>query len=133
MLTARVLREAKNLIVIGCFCIGTSQVDTQYAAKNGIVVFNSPFSNSRSVAELVIGEIIALARQLGDRSNELHRGTWNKVSTGCWEIRGKTLGLFAIEEIPGTSANGSRDNRLWPHWLSIVRSRRSNGNVCHFL
>lgn len=132
MLTARVLREAKNLIVIGCFCIGTNQVDTQYAAKNGITVFNSPFSNSRSVAELVIGEIIALARQLGDRSNELHRGTWNKVSTGCWEIRGKTLGMLVVQ-IPETSAHDSRDYRLWPHWLSAVRSRRSNGHVCHLL
>ena len=93
-LTSRILREAKNLIVIGCFCIGTNQVDTQYAAKNGIAVFNSPFSNSRSVAELVIAEVIALARQLGDRSNELHKGTWNKVSNGCWEIRGKTLGTY---------------------------------------
>lgn len=132
MLTARVLREAKNLIVIGCFCIGTNQVDTQYAAKNGITVFNSPFSNSRSVAELVIGEIIALARQLGDRSNELHRGTWNKVSTGCWEIRGKTLGMLVVQ-MPEISAHDSRDNRLWPHWLSTVRSRRSNGHVCHLL
>ncbi len=91
-LTARVLKEAKNLIVIGCFCIGTNQVDLRYAAQHGIAVFNSPFSNSRSVAELVIAEIISLARQLGDRSNEMHRGTWNKVSNKCWEIRGKTLG-----------------------------------------
>ncbi|KAL9641377.1 MAG: hypothetical protein Q9204_000012 [Flavoplaca sp. TL-2023a] len=98
-LTARVLREARNLIVIGCFCIGTNQVDTQYAAKHGIAVFNSPFSNSRSVAELVIGEVIALARQLGDRSNELHKGTWNKVSSGCWEIRGKTLGIIGYGHI----------------------------------
>jgi D-3-phosphoglycerate dehydrogenase len=87
------LREAKNLIVVGCFCIGTNQVDLEYAAKHGIAVFNSPFANSRSVAELVIAEIIVLARQLGDRSNELHRGTWNKVSNKCWEIRGKTLGM----------------------------------------
>jgi D-3-phosphoglycerate dehydrogenase len=91
-LTERVLREAKNLIVVGCFCIGTNQVDLNYAAKQGIAVFNSPFANSRSVAELVIGEIIMLARQLGDRSNELHNGIWNKVSAKCWEIRGKTLG-----------------------------------------
>jgi D-3-phosphoglycerate dehydrogenase len=98
-LTARVLQEAKNLIVIGCFCIGTNQVDVEYAAQHGIAVFNSPFSNSRSVAELVIGEIIALARQLGDRSNELHQGTWNKVSTGCWEIRGKTLGIIGYGHI----------------------------------
>ena len=106
-LTDRVLREAKSLIVVGCFCIGTNQVDLQYAAKHGIAVFNSPFSNSRSVAELVIGEIISLARQLGDRSNEMHQGIWNKVSSGCWEIRGKTLGnnnmlgdtLLCIEEL----------------------------------
>lgn len=94
-LTAKVLREAKNLIVIGCFCIGTNQVDLDYAARHGIAVFNSPFANSRSVAELVIGEIIVLARQLGDRSNEMHNGTWNKVSNKCWEIRGKTLGEIA--------------------------------------
>jgi D-3-phosphoglycerate dehydrogenase len=98
-LTERVLSEAKNLIVIGCFCIGTNQVDLQYAAQQGIAVFNSPFSNSRSVAELVIGEIIALARQLTDRSMELHNGTWNKVSKGCWEIRGKTLGIVGYGHI----------------------------------
>lgn len=91
-LTEKVLREAKNLLVVGCFCIGTNQVDLDFAAKHGIAVFNSPFANSRSVAELVIAEIITLARQLGDRSNEMHRSTWNKVSSKCWEIRGKTLG-----------------------------------------
>ena len=100
-LTARVLQEAKNLIVVGCFCIGTNQVDTAYAAEHGVAVFNSPFSNSRSVAELVIAEIIALARQLGDRSNELHKGTWNKVSNGCWEVRGKTLG--SVQFVVGCS------------------------------
>ncbi|OKL61962.1 D-3-phosphoglycerate dehydrogenase 1 [Talaromyces atroroseus] len=98
-LTARVLQEAKNLIVIGCFCIGTNQVDLKYAADHGIAVFNSPFSNSRSVAELIIGEIIALARQLGDRSNEMHAGTWNKVSNKCWEVRGKTLGIIGYGHI----------------------------------
>ncbi|KAI9924342.1 Phosphoglycerate dehydrogenase ser3 [Aspergillus wentii] len=98
-LTARVLKEARNLIVVGCFCIGTNQVDLQYAADHGIAVFNSPFSNSRSVAELVIAEIIALARQLGDRSNEMHNGTWNKVSNKCWEVRGKTLGIIGYGHI----------------------------------
>lgn len=92
-LTERVLREAHNLLVIGCFCIGTNQVDLQYAANNGIAVFNSPFSNSRSVAELMIAEIITLARQLGDRSLEMHNGTWNKLSNKCWEVRGKVLGM----------------------------------------
>ena len=98
-LKASVLKHAKNLIVIGCFCIGTNQVDLQYAAENGICVFNSPFSNSRSVAELMIGEIITLARQLGDRNNELHSGTWNKVSAGCWEVRGKTLGIVGYGHV----------------------------------
>ncbi|KAI9158816.1 d-3-phosphoglycerate dehydrogenase 2 [Paramyrothecium foliicola] len=98
-LTERVLREAKNLLVVGCFCIGTNQVDLAFAARQGIAVFNSPFANSRSVAELVIGEIICLARQLGDRSNEMHRGTWNKVSAKCWEVRGKTLGIVGYGHI----------------------------------
>jgi len=94
-----VLKEAKNLIVVGCFCIGTNQVDLKAAAQQGVAVFNSPFSNSRSVAELMICEIIALARQIGDRSNELHNGTWNKVSNGCWEVRGKTLGIVGYGHI----------------------------------
>ena len=97
--TARVLNAAQNLLVIGCFCIGTNQVDLVAAANKGIAVFNSPFSNSRSVAELVIAEIIALARQLAERSMELHQGRWNKISTGCWEVRGKTLGIVGYGHI----------------------------------
>lgn len=98
-LNERVLRHARNLVVIGCFCIGTNQVNLEAAAEKGIAVFNSPFSNSRSVAELVIAEIITLARQLGDRSIEMHTGTWNKVSAKCWEIRGKTLGIVGYGHI----------------------------------
>ena len=98
-MTARVLSHAKNLIVVGCFCIGTNQVDLSYAAQRGICVFNSPFSNSRSVAELVIAEVITLARQLGDRNNEMHAGSWNKVSAKCWEIRGKSLGIIGYGHI----------------------------------
>jgi D-3-phosphoglycerate dehydrogenase / 2-oxoglutarate reductase len=69
------------------------------AAKAGVPVFNSPFSNSRSVAELVIAEIISLSRQLCDRVREMHDGVWNKVSKGCWEIRGKTLGIVGYGHI----------------------------------
>jgi D-3-phosphoglycerate dehydrogenase len=82
--------------VVGCFCIGTNQVDLETAARQGIAVFNSPFSNSRSVAELVISEIISLSRQLGDRNIELHQGNWNKISSQCYEIRGKTLGKLSF-------------------------------------
>ncbi|KAJ2625913.1 D-3-phosphoglycerate dehydrogenase 2, partial [Coemansia sp. RSA 1290] len=98
-LTQEVLSHANKLITIGCFCIGTNQVDLNYAASRGICVFNSPFSNSRSVAELVIAEIILLARQLGDRCREMHDGVWNKVSKNCYEIRGKTLGIIGYGHI----------------------------------
>ncbi|KAI0033434.1 hypothetical protein K488DRAFT_84964 [Vararia minispora EC-137] len=98
-ITERVLKAASKLLVIGCFCIGTNQVDLLTAAKAGIPVFNSPFSNSRSVAELVISEIIALARQYFERSFELRNGLWNKQSKGCWEIRGKTLGIVGYGHI----------------------------------
>lgn len=125
--------RTKNLIVIGCFCMGTTQVDTKYSARNGITVFNSPFSNSRSVAELVIGEIIALARQLSDRSNELHRGTRNKVSSGCWEFRRKFVGIVEFQFKLPNYAHDSKNNRLWQYWFSTVRSRLSIGHVGHNL
>jgi len=86
-------------LAVGCFCIGTNQVDLQAAATRGIAVFNSPFSNTRSVAELIIGQIINLARQLGDRNMEMHRGVWKKTAKGCYEIRGKTLGIVGYGHI----------------------------------
>lgn len=98
-ITERVIKAAHKLLVIGCFCIGTNQVDLVTAAKAGIPVFNSPFSNSRSVAELVMGEIIGLSRQLFDRAREMREGVWNKQSKGCWEIRGKTLGIVGYGHI----------------------------------
>jgi D-3-phosphoglycerate dehydrogenase / 2-oxoglutarate reductase len=94
-----VLREAKDLLAVGAFCIGTNQVDLESANVCGVPVFNAPFSNTRSVAELIIAEVIALARQLGDRSKELHAGTWKKVSQGCYEVRGKTLGIIGYGHI----------------------------------
>lgn len=97
--TAKVLQEAKHLISIGCFCIGTNQVDLVAAAKRGAPVFNAPFSNTRSVAEMVLGEMVMLSRQLGDRSREMHEGKWRKVSAGCFELRGKTLGIIGYGHI----------------------------------
>lgn len=98
-ITERVIKAATKLLVIGCFCIGTNQVDLSTAAKAGIPVFNSPFSNSRSVAELVIAEVIALSRQLFQRSYEMRTGIWNKQSKFCWEVRGKTLGIVGYGHI----------------------------------
>jgi D-3-phosphoglycerate dehydrogenase / 2-oxoglutarate reductase len=96
---AEVLDAAKNLLAIGCFCIGTNQVDLVYANSKAVAVFNSPFANTRSVAELVIGEIICLSRKLTLRSHEVHNGIWNKSMTGCYEVRGKTLGIVGYGHI----------------------------------
>ena len=91
--------EARRLLAVGTFCIGTNQVDLSHAARRGIPVFNAPFSNTRSVAELIIAEIVILARQLGDRSREVHEGIWNKVAVGSHEVRGKTLGIIGYGHI----------------------------------
>jgi len=98
-LTDKVFSATKRLLVVGCFCIGTNQVDLLAAEKRGVPVFNSPFSNSRSVAELMIGEIISLSRHLGDRNKEMHTGVWKKTDKGCREIRGKTLGIVGYGHI----------------------------------
>lgn len=98
-ITERVIKAATKLLVIGCFCIGTNQVDLHTAAKAGIPVFNSPFSNSRSVAELVMSEVVALSRQYFERGWEMRQGIWNKQSKGCWEVRGKTLGIVGYGHI----------------------------------
>jgi len=90
---------AKKLLAVGCFCIGTNQVEIDAANARGVPVFNAPFSNTRSVAELVIAEVVMLARQLGDRSREVHEGKWRKAATGCHEIRGKTLGIVGYGHI----------------------------------
>lgn len=97
--TSAVLAAADSLITLGCFCIGTNQVNLDAAAIRGVSVFNAPFSNTRSVAELIIAEVVVLARQLGDRSREVHAGTWSKVAAGCYEVRGKTLGIIGYGHI----------------------------------
>src|SRR4051794_26794760 len=83
---AAALAEAKRLLALGCFCIGTNQVDLVAAKTHGVPVFNAPFSNTRSVAEMIIAEIVFLARQLGDRSREVHTGKWRKVATNSYEV-----------------------------------------------
>ena len=97
--TAGVLAEARRLLAVGCFCIGTNQVDLAAANLKGVPVFNAPFSNTRSVAELIIAEVIALARKLGDRSREVHEGRWRKAAAGSFEVRGKTLGIVGYGHI----------------------------------
>ena len=98
-LNAKVLSHAKKLVAIGCFCIGTNQVDKAAAQSLGIPVFNAPFSNSRSVAELVLGETLLLLRGIPEKSAQAHRGVWNKSAAGSVEARGKTLGIIGYGHI----------------------------------
>lgn len=98
-LTAEVFAAAQKLVAVGCFCIGTNQVDLDAARERGIAVFNAPYSNTRSVAELVLGEAILLLRGVPEKSAVAHRGGWLKSAENAYEIRGKTLGIVGYGSI----------------------------------
>jgi D-3-phosphoglycerate dehydrogenase len=98
-LTAEVLNQARRLMAVGCFCIGTNQVDLDAAQLRGIPVFNAPYSNTRSVAELVIAEAILLMRRIPEKNAECHRGGWSKSASGSYEVRGKVLGIIGYGHI----------------------------------
>ena len=127
-LTAKVLPQARRLIAIGCFCIGTNQVDLASARSMGIPVFNAPYSNTRSVAELVIAEAIMLLRDIPRKNRQCHRGGWPKSATGSHEARGKTLGIIGYGHI-GTQA-GILAESLGMHVLyHDIESRLALGNA----
>ena len=97
--TQKVIENAPRLLAVGAFCIGTKQIDLEACKENGIVVFNAPYSNTRSVVELAIGEIIMLMRSVFQRSTEIHNGEWNKTAQGSKEVRGKKLGIVGYGNI----------------------------------
>jgi D-3-phosphoglycerate dehydrogenase / 2-oxoglutarate reductase len=97
--TRKIFESADKLVAIGCFCIGTNQVDLQAASEHGVVVFNAPYSNTRSVAELVLAEAIMLMRGIPEKSALAHRGVWKKSASDSYEIRGKTLGIVGYGAI----------------------------------
>src|SRR6478736_7485822 len=97
--TAKVLDNANRLMAIGAFCIGTNQIDLKAATKKGVAVFNAPFSNTRSVVELAIAEMIMLMRNIPDKSAKMHVGKWDKSATGSFEVRGKKLGIIGYGNI----------------------------------
>ncbi|MDE2401990.1 MAG: phosphoglycerate dehydrogenase [Burkholderiales bacterium] len=97
--TPAVLEAANKLVAIGCFCIGTNQVALQQAMRKGVPVFNAPYSNTRSVAELVLGQLILLLRGIPEKNALVHRGGWSKSAEGSWEARGKTLGIVGYGSI----------------------------------
>ncbi|WP_134766908.1 phosphoglycerate dehydrogenase [Nocardioides sp. 1609] len=98
-ITPRALDAGTDLLAVGCFCIGTNQVDLAAAADRGVAVFNAPYSNTRSVVELVIGEIIALGRRLSEKTQRMHEGIWDKSAKGSHEVRGRTLGIVGYGNI----------------------------------
>lgn len=98
-ITARVLENADKLLAVGAFCIGTNQIDLKAAIKKGIAVFNAPYSNTRSVAELVIALCVMLIRKIADKNAAAHKGVWLKEAKGAFELRGKTLGIIGYGNI----------------------------------
>jgi D-3-phosphoglycerate dehydrogenase len=107
--TARVLAAAPQLVAIGAFCIGTDQIDLPAAARTGVAVFNAPFSNTRSVVELALAEIIALTRRLTEKNTAMHAGVWDKAADGSHEVRGRRLGIVGYGNI-GTQLSVLAEN-----------------------
>ena len=99
ILNKKILSSAKRLLAIGAFCIGTNQIDLEFTKKKGIIVFNAPYSNTRSVVEIVIGQIILLIRNIVDKNNQMQKGIWKKNSNNSFEIRNKVLGIVGYGNI----------------------------------
>jgi len=132
--TAEVLHSAKRLLTLGCFCIGTNQVDLETAKNRGVPVFNAPFGNTRSVAEMTIAEIISLSRQLSQRSMEMHQKAWKKVSNGCFEVRGKTLGIIGYGHIGSQVSTLAESLGLRVLYYDIIsKLPLGNAKVCNTL
>jgi D-3-phosphoglycerate dehydrogenase / 2-oxoglutarate reductase len=108
-ITERVLEAAPNLVAIGAFCIGTNQIDIEAASQRGVAVFNAPFSNTRSVVELAIAEIISMTRRLTEKNALMHDGVWDKSADGAHEVRGRTLGIVGYGNI-GTQLSVLAEN-----------------------
>ena len=126
--TAKVLENANRLMAIGAFCIGTNQIDLKTATKKGIAVFNAPFSNTRSVVELAIAEMILFMRSIVDKSVKMHRGVWDKSAKGSFEVRGKKLGLIGYGNI-GTQLSVIAESLGMKVLYYDVEERLSLGNA----
>ena len=126
--TAKVLENANRLMTIGAFCIGTNQIDLKAATQKGVAVFNAPFSNTRSVVELAIAEMIMLMRNIVDKSVKMHQGIWDKSAKGSFEVRGKKLGLVGYGNI-GTQLSVIAESLGMKVLYYDVEERLSLGNA----
>ncbi len=132
--TKRVMDESPGLKAIGAFCIGTNQINLEHATGRGISVFNAPFSNTRSVVELAIGEIIAMARHLTDHSTAMHAGKWNKTARGSHEIRGRSLGIVGYGNIGSQLSVVAESMGMRVYYYDIVdRLALGNAQRCNSL
>ncbi|MFY0592636.1 phosphoglycerate dehydrogenase [Roseivirga sp.] len=132
--TAKVLEHADKLMAIGAFCIGTNQIDLEASVKKGVAVFNAPYSNTRSVVELAIAEIIMLMRGIPDKNADMHRGKWSKTATNSFEIRGKKLGIVGYGNI-GAQLSVLAENLGMQVLYYDMEERLALGNAvkCHTL
>jgi D-3-phosphoglycerate dehydrogenase / 2-oxoglutarate reductase len=126
--TKKILENANRLMSVGAFCIGTTQIDLQSCAERGIVVFNAPYSNTRSVVELALGEMIMLMRNIPDKSQQLHAGKWDKSATNSYEIRGKNLGIIGYGNI-GTQLSVLAENLGMKVFFYDVVEKLALGNA----
>jgi D-3-phosphoglycerate dehydrogenase len=126
--TERVLDAAPGLVAIGAFCIGTNQIDLAAAARRGIAVFNAPFSNTRSVVELALAEIIAMARRLPEKNTQMHAGLWDKSATGAHEVRGRRLGIVGYGNI-GTQLSVLAENLGMSVYFYDIADKLALGNA----
>lgn len=129
-ITEKILKHSQHLFTIGAFCIGTNQIELLASKKNAVPVFNAPHSNTRSVAELVIAEMICLSRQLSDRSMKAHQGDWDKSATGAHEVRGKTLGIIGYGHIGSQVSILAENLGLSVYFYDTVK-KLSLGNAKH--
>jgi len=127
-ITEKVLASAPDLLAIGAFCIGTNQIDLDAAAQRGVAAFNAPYSNTRSVVELVIGEIIALARRLTEKTSRMHEGIWDKSAQGSHEVRGRTLGIVGYGNI-GTQLSNLAESLGFRVIFFDTADRLAHGNA----
>src|SRR3954454_10145022 len=126
--SAEVLAAAPDLLAIGAFCIGTNQIDLAAAADRGVAVFNAPFSNTRSVVEIALAELIALTRRLTDKNAGMHAGVWDKSATGAHEVRGRSLGIVGYGNI-GTQLSVLAENLGMTVYFYDTADRLALGNA----
>ena len=133
-ITPRVLAAADSLIAVGAFCIGTNQIDLEGCLKRGVPVFNAPFSNTRSVVELAIAELIMLMRGIPDRNRKMHAGVWDKSATGSHELRGKKLGIVGYGNIGAQLSVIAENLGMDVYYYDIVEKLAlSNATKCESL